>query len=180
MAIQYLAFLRAVNVGGRVVKMTELIEVFEGLRFADVATFIASGNVIFRSSSADATKLEKKIERALAGALGYPVATFVRTSREVAAVAEYQPFGNKALAGATVFIAFLSAAPTAEAMKKILSFRSATDDFHLHGRELYWLCRTGLRESKFSGAVLEKAAKMPATLRNATTVRKLAAKYPPA
>jgi hypothetical protein len=47
------------------------------------------------------------------------------------------------------------------------------------GREVYWLCRKKFSETKFSGAVLEKAIGMQATLRNVTTVTKIAAKYPP-
>ncbi len=45
---RYVAFLRAINVGGRTVAMRELTRIFERLGFSDVGTFIASGNVIFR------------------------------------------------------------------------------------------------------------------------------------
>ncbi len=43
----YVAFLRAINVGGHNVKMEVLRALFEAQGYADVATFIASGNVIF-------------------------------------------------------------------------------------------------------------------------------------
>jgi len=59
-----------------------------------------------------------------------------------------------------------------------MAFRSEVDDFRVHGCEVYWLCRKKISESAFSGALLEMAIGMPATIRNATTVRKLAAKYP--
>ena len=55
---------------------------------------------------------------------------------------------------------------------------SKVDDFHIHDREAYWLSRIRSSDSTFSGAMLEKALGMPATMRNITTVRKLAAKYP--
>jgi hypothetical protein len=58
-----------------------------------------------------------------------------------------------------------------------MTFRSEVDDFHVHGREVYWLCRTKMSESAFSGALLEKAMGMTATIRNATTAEKLVAKY---
>ncbi|MBA3270945.1 MAG: DUF1697 domain-containing protein, partial [Acidobacteria bacterium] len=58
MGTQYIAFLRAINVGGHIVKMAELKKVFEAARLDDVATFIASGNVIFSSRARDAAKLE--------------------------------------------------------------------------------------------------------------------------
>ena len=63
-ATQYVAFLRAVNVGGRVVKMTELKKIFEGAGLEDVSTFIASGNVIFASAKPP-QKLEPQIQAAL-------------------------------------------------------------------------------------------------------------------
>ena len=66
-ATQYVAFLRAVNVGGRIVKMAELKKIFEAAGLAEVATFIASGNVIFRSPKV-ASGLEGQIERALQNA----------------------------------------------------------------------------------------------------------------
>jgi len=127
---RYIAFLRAINVGRRTVRMDRLREVFEAAGFDDVATYIASGNVIFAAAEPDPYRLEREIERLLAEAFGFHV-----------------------------------------------------DTFRVHGREVYWLCRTKTSESAFSGAVLEKALGMPATLRNANTVRKIADLYcgaPPA
>ena len=76
---RYVAFLRAINVGGHVVKMDDLRRRFAQLGFTEVETFIASGNVIFSSPSRDAAALEKKIERQLEKSFGYEVKTFVRT-----------------------------------------------------------------------------------------------------
>jgi Protein of unknown function (DUF1697) len=59
---RYVAFLRAINVGGRVVKMATLKKIFEHLKLAEVETFIASGNVIF-TSPAEAARLETAIEK---------------------------------------------------------------------------------------------------------------------
>ena len=59
---RYVAFLRAINVGGRRVKMHHLRELFESLGFSNVETFIASGNVIFDSPAEDTRKLEQRIE----------------------------------------------------------------------------------------------------------------------
>ncbi|MSU46618.1 MAG: DUF1697 domain-containing protein [Lacunisphaera sp.] len=43
----YIAFLRGINLGRRRPEMAELRALFESLKFADVASFIASGNLIF-------------------------------------------------------------------------------------------------------------------------------------
>lgn len=176
---RFIAFLRAVNVGGRIVKMDQLRKLFESMGFSSVETFIASGNVAFRSPARSATNLEKKIATELEGLLGYEVATFVRTDSELLQVSRYQPFEKSELSreGHTLYIGFLPSPPTAESRKRLMTFRNKTDDFHVNGREVYWLSRGRMSESEFSGAILEKTLRMPATLRNVNTVRKLAAKY---
>jgi len=177
---RYIAFLRAINVGGHNVKMTQLRRLFEELEFANVETFIASGNVIFDAPAANVPQAEWQIERHLHAALGYPVATFIRSAAELAAVAAYQPFSPTDLAaeGNSLYVAFLQAEPASSAAAKLLAFRNEVDDFHIHQREAYWLCRIRSSDSTFSGALFEKTIGLPATMRNVTTVRKLAAKYP--
>lgn len=64
---RYIALLRGINVGGHRVKMDRLRTLFEALRFSDVSTFIAGGNVSFRTPSGEAAKIEKKIEAHLGG-----------------------------------------------------------------------------------------------------------------
>lgn len=176
---RYIAFLRAINVGGHTVKMERLRALFTELGFANVATFIASGNVIFDSPVEHAPALEQQIERHLQQALGYEVITFLRTCSQLAAVAAYQPFPDTDFDATNhaLYIAFLHAPPTAEAQHKLMRLRTPVDDFHVHDCEIYWWCRTKLSESSFSGALLEKTVGMPATMRNVTTVRKLATKY---
>ena len=81
--VRYVAFLRGINLGKRRVAMTRLKALFEELGYGDVATFIASGNVVFSSPSRDAAALETEIASHLEATLGYDVDTFVRTSAEV-------------------------------------------------------------------------------------------------
>jgi uncharacterized protein (DUF1697 family) len=161
------------------VKMDRLRELFESLGLSNVETFIASGNVIFDPPPESTKTLEKRIEGHLGDSLGYEVATFVRSASELADVAYYRPFAasEPEREGNSLYIAFLSAPPGDEARERLLAFRSEVDDFHVHGREVYWLCRKKMSESAFSGALLEKTLGMPATMRNATTVRRLAARY---
>lgn len=175
---KYIAFLRAINVGGHTVKMDRLKKLFESLGFSNVETFIASGNVIFDSSSKNTKTLEKKMEVHLKKSLGYEVATFIRSTSELAEIAGYKSFPESEIAKSrALYIGFLQAPPSAEAKKKLTSIDSKTERFHFHGRELYRLLTAGFKESKFSGALLEKTLGMPATLRNVTTVKKLAEKY---
>ena len=173
----YIAFLRAINVGGHVVKMDHLRQLFETLGFSGVETFIASGNVLFETGSGDAAALERKIELKLREALGYDVATFTRTGAELKALAAHKAFSQPRLDAAAAFnIAFLKGPLDAETERKVMALRTAIDDFHVHGRELYWLCAKKQSESTFSNAVLEKTTGKPSTIRGFGTVQKLAAK----
>jgi len=175
---KYVAFLRAINVGGHTVKMDHLRLLFEALGFSSVETFIASGNVIFNSTSKNTKVLEKKIEGSLQETLGYNVATFIRSTAELQTIANYKPFSEAELIpGSVVYVGFLAATPSDEAKQKLMSLSTEVDNFHVSRREVYWLCRTSFSESQFSGARLEKTFGMKATLRNSTTVRKIAAKY---
>ena len=177
---RYVALLRAINVGGHNVKMDYLRKLFEELGFSEVETFIASGNVIFASPEKDAAALEKKIEVYLRSALGYEVATFIRTTSEIAEVAEHKPFPNEDIEGSgySLYVVFMGRELGEEAKKKLIALNNPVDEFHVHGRELYWLCRKRMSESTITGGVIEKAVGgMPGTNRNVTTVRKLAAKY---
>ncbi len=176
---KYVAFLRAINVGGHTVKMDRLRSLFEDMGFAKVETFIASGNVIFDSPSRSPRALERKIEETLQQTLGYTVATFLRSTAELSKIADHQAFSAKELTnpGYTLYIGFMADKGSDAAKKLLLSSNSKVDDFHLHGREVYWLLRTRFGDSEFSGARLEKTLGMPVTLRNSTTVGKLVAKY---
>src|SRR5580658_2019879 len=99
---RYVAFLKAINVGGHVVKMEQLRQLFSALKFSNVETFIASGNVIFETKSTPDEKLEQKIEKHLEKALGYEVATFVRSIEEIQAISVYEPFSSEAVKAAHV------------------------------------------------------------------------------
>ena len=176
---KYVAFLRAINVGGHTVKMDYLRRLFESLGFTNVETFIASGNVIFDSKTKSGRTLEKKIEAHLQMSLGYEVVTFIRSPADLAAIVGYKPFpdGELKAEGNVLYIGFLGDEPSEEAKQKVLSLRTRIDDFHIGGRELYWLCRKRIGESEVTGQELAKALGMQTTLRNSSTVRKLAIKY---
>ncbi len=175
--MRYIAFLRAINVGGRNVSMAKLRALFEGFGFDAVETFIASGNVIFTAPAKNAAGLTRKIETGLEQALGYEVRTFLRSEAALAAVVNYQPFAAARIRSAQAFnVAFLTAPPTAAQAQAVLALRSTIDEFHINGREFYWLCEKRQSESKFSNAVLERTLKAGSTLRSMSTIKKLAAK----
>lgn len=174
---QYIAFLRAINVGGHIVKMDALQREFESLGFSDVETFIASGNVIFSTKLTNASALEAKIENRLAASLAYDIATFLRTPAEIASIAMYKPFADRAIKSAGAFcVGFVKSPLTAQASRALAALKSDLDDFHTNGREVYWLCKVKQSESKFSNAVFERKVGMTATFRGMSTIQRLAAK----
>ena len=177
---RFIAFLRAINVGGHTVKMDVLRQIFESLTLEQVETFIASGNVIFETKLRDTRKLEKQIEEKLKDTLGFEVATFVRTDVELAEIANYKPFQQTAMDNAAALnAAFLRENLDESLTKKLMGLRTDIDDFHVHGREIYWLCLKKQSDSTFSNAVLEKTLGRQSTLRGVNTIKKIAEKYRP-
>lgn len=172
---RYVAFLRAVNVGGRVVKMDLLRTLFQSLGYTGVETFIASGNVVFESSVKKPANLERAIEAHLERRLGFRVAAFVRSMPELADVARHEPFDARG--DINLFVVFLRTAPDEPGRRAIAAFSNEVDELRVRGREIYWLARRGIGASTISGARMEKTLGMEGTMRNSTTVRKMAAKY---
>ncbi|MDB4885417.1 MAG: uncharacterized protein JWN79_855 [Gemmatimonadetes bacterium] len=170
---RYVALLRAINVGGRVVKMDRLRQLFTELGYTDVQTFIASGNVMFDAPDRNVAALERAIEGHLRAALGYDVETFVRTAAELATIASLEPFGADTDEGRTVYVAFLREPPPASYLERLMSFQSGTDDFRVIARESYWSCTGRMSDSPYGKAKPDRET--VSTSRNMTTVRKLAA-----
>ncbi len=175
--LRYVAFLRGINVGGHRVKMDRLRDLFTALEFSNVATFIASGNVTFEAPASDATGIEKRIEAHLEQSLGYEVDTFLRTPADLASIVAFRPFAceDVQVPGHTLHVAFLRDALGGEAERKMRSFSTERDNFRVHGRELYWLCRGKFTDSMVNWRLVTKAVTMRSTMRNMTMLRKLAA-----
>ena len=176
--MRYVAFLRAINVGGRTIKMSDLRQHIIDAGFAGVETFIASGNVIFHADEQPRAELAQRIASHLEQRLGYAVATFVRSSAEVAAIAAHPAFSSTDLAEATALNVILHAEPLIPSVTEALfAKRNPIDDFACHEREVYWLCRKKQSESNFSNAVFEKLSGVQGTMRTINTIRTIATKY---
>ena len=175
---RYTALLRAINVGGRTVKMAELCALFEQARLTDVQSVIASGNVLFTSRGSETAALEKRIESALRKGLGYDVATFVRDADDLDAVVAHDPFDRKdpVLESDTVHVIFTRGTIDRARAERILALGTDYDEFHVFGREVFWRTRGRSSDSKIKPSAFARAFGDPGTARNITTVRKLAAK----
>jgi uncharacterized protein (DUF1697 family) len=172
------AFLRAVNVGGRIVKMDALRGHFEAVGFTNVETFIASGNVIFDTKAKAGPALEAKIESALKKVLGYDVPTFVRSLEDVAAAAARSPFPATDVAKAGAFLVGLLKSPIDRgAQTRLNAIDPSQHAFAITGQELYWLCQVKQSETRLTPGQIERALGGSTTMRSMVSLGKLAAKH---
>jgi uncharacterized protein (DUF1697 family) len=174
----YAALLRAINVGGRTVKMTELCALFEQARLTNVRSVIASGNVLFESRATDTAALEQRIESALRKGLGYESETFVRTLEELDAIIAHEPFDrdDPVLESHKVQVIFTRSPIPPENAKQIVALGTDYDDFRVFGRDVFWRTRGLISGSAIKPNAFARAFPGPGTARNITTVRKLAEK----
>lgn len=175
---RYVAFLRGMNLGGRRITNEELRSHFEALGCEEVATFRASGNVIFAGDGSSEAKLALRLEEGLGERLGYEVPVFLRSAAELTAIASREPFEARHLKASKgkLQIALLTKNPSASAAKEALTHATDADRLAIDGRELYWLPDGGLSESDLDLKGLA-ATLGPITIRTEGTIAQIAAKY---
>ncbi len=174
----YVAFLRGMNLGNRRIKNDELRAEFEALGFDDVATFRASGNVIFAFEDGGSEGvLTRTIEHGLGEALGYEVPVFLRSAPEVTAIAAQEPFPAKAVAASKgkLQVSLLAKKPTAAARGKVLALATDEDRLAIADRELFWLPGGGTIDSDLDLKAIDKALGK-GTMRTMGTIEQIVAK----
>jgi len=88
----YIAFLRAVNVGGKgLVSMAAIREALVAAGLSDVRTYINSGNVIFSTRASDARRLAARIEKALEQHTGAAINVLVMDHKALQKVVDAIP-----------------------------------------------------------------------------------------
>lgn len=177
----YVAFLRAINVGGRFVKMATLAGHFRQLGHSEVRTCVNSGSVIFRSGSRRPEALADALERELEPLLGFRTEAFVRRADEVrAATARAFALAAAAPAYPEINVAWLRAPLRPPQAAALQALATDVDRFEHHGREVFWLCRVKQSESTFSNAVFERRVGVRTTLRRASMLQGLCELLPAA
>jgi uncharacterized protein (DUF1697 family) len=171
----YVAFLRAVNVGGRNVKMAALRDHLTGLGYGDVETYIQTGNVRLRTSLRSAAKLRADLEKQLAALCGFDVTTMVYTPAELAAVFADATTLTPTLNGSEVrrYVSFLLDEPTAKASELVAALDFPGESVRVIGRAVHWELAHPSQQAKLSNARLEKLVG-PATTRDLKVVTALA------
>ena len=168
------AFLRGVNLGrNRRVSSAELVSIFEGMGFDDVATFRTSGNVVLGGKPKKA-----QLEKGLQEALGYDVEVFLRSAQELEAMARHAPFERAALEASNgkLQVMLLTGPQPASVQRQALALVPEGDHMAFLGNELYWLPKGGLADSDFDLNALAKLIGSTTT-RTKGTIELLAAKF---
>lgn len=171
---RYVAFLRAVNVGNRRVAMAQCRQVLDDLGYADVGSYVNSGNLLFAGATGTPADHEARIRAALEQRYGFEVTTFVRTAAEVQAMATLKPFGVID-PGHTHFALLPLTALTGAERRAAEALSNDHDQVVVQGRDIHWL----IRSKSMGTTLLAKHWKQalpgnPTTARNTTMLAKLA------
>jgi uncharacterized protein (DUF1697 family) len=173
----YVAFLRAINVGGRFAKMADVRAGLSQGGFGDVESHIQSGNLRFTSSLRVAAKVELAVETALEELCGFTVRTIVRTPAQLGEVASYGTGLKAPLEGEVRrYVTFLKDDPDDEIVAMLNDWDIAGERAQVKGREVYaWLAHPS-HEAKLSNARIERGG-VVATTRDWKVVSTLAEKW---
>lgn len=137
----YIAFLRAINVGGRFIKMADLRTGLSHKGFDDVESYTQSGNLRFTSGLRSAAKVELVLEAGLDELCGFTVRAIVRTPEQLAEVASYGTDLEVPLGGEVRrYVTFLKEEPHDGLIAMMNGWDIAGERAQVAGREVYmWL-----------------------------------------
>jgi len=169
-----ISMLRGINLGGRRIGMEDLRQLYESLGFKEVRTYVASGNVVFKTTERDSAKLAMRIEKAIQQRFGFLSEVILRTTSEMREVIARNPFaGRRGIEPNRLLVTFLAGDPDKEGREKVLAIKAEPEELHLHGREIYIYYTNGMARPKVPWTAVAKLLKTPGTGRNWNTVVKL-------
>ncbi|GAA4112249.1 DUF1697 domain-containing protein [Aminobacter aganoensis] len=166
----FVALFSGINVGGnRIVRMAELKAFFEELGFTGVATYIQSGNVVFKAGDRAAAGLTAQLEKAFEERWGFRSRLMVRDAAWYERLVAENPYPEAAQDHTKLHAYALERAPTPEEIAPLAERCTGPERFLVKGDVLYLHAPDGLGKSKFA-EVLPRVLKVPGTARNWRTV----------
>jgi uncharacterized protein (DUF1697 family) len=174
--IRYVALLRGINVGGRkLIKMEQLAQIFTAAGLKNVRTYIASGNVIFESGSANKAALTRKIEKVLDQTLGYEVTVVLRTLSEIENIINRNPFRKyEASKDVMLCVVFLANEPKTKPKLPLVSLTDNLEVFEVaDGTACVVLRRKRTGWFGFPNNFVEKQFSVAGTTRQWRSIKKL-------
>lgn len=171
---RHVALLRGINVGGiRKVPMARLRELCAGLGWAEVRTYIQSGNVIF-SAIGEPAVLERALEQAIAAEFGFEIAVIVRSAAGWRLYPPANPFPEAARDEPNRLMLHLAKRPPASGAEERIAAKAAAGERVRRAGDALWIhYPAGAGTTKITPALLDRAAGSPVTARNWRTVIKL-------
>jgi uncharacterized protein (DUF1697 family) len=171
----HIALLRAVNVGGRSLKMGDLVACARDLGLGEPRTLLQSGNLVFESPARGDAALEKRLETGAEKRFGFAVDVMVRSAAEWQALMTANPFADAARDDpAHLLVMPLKTAPAKGALERLRAATKGRELAELAGRDAFLVYPDGIGRSKLTIAVIEKALGVRGTARNWSTVVKIA------
>jgi uncharacterized protein (DUF1697 family) len=152
--------------------MAELRSALEEAGFANVATYVQSGNVVL-SSGDSAARVARAVERLIKKEFGLEIPVVVRTHTQLAQVVKRNPLGKVAKNPKRYQVSFLEKRPSAALVWQLEEVADSGERLAAHGREIYAWHPEGIARSKLWAALAGKGLGVTATARNWTTVTKL-------
>lgn len=168
---RWAGLLRAVNVGGRKLTMAALKKSAADAGFTDVATLLASGNLVFTASGAQSA-VREQLEKAIADDAGFAVEVLLRSEQQLEKLLADNPFPDGK--PAQVLICFLDGAAPAGLGDKLAAV-AVHERIEVAGTEIWLDCVDGIGKSKLAARLPALVKPRIVTGRNVNTVRKLAA-----
>ncbi|PDQ18046.1 hypothetical protein CN311_26720 [Mesorhizobium sanjuanii] len=166
----FVALFSGINVGGnRIVKMAELRSFLGELGFADVATYVQSGNAVFRAGRGDAASLTRQLEAAFEKKWGFHSRIMVRDLGWFERLVKENPYPDVARDPAKLHAYVLERAPTADEIARLAEKCTGPESFEVKGDVLYLHAPDGLGKSVFAN-LIPRTLKVPGTARNWRTV----------
>jgi uncharacterized protein (DUF1697 family) len=160
----YIAFLRAINVGGTgKLPMVDLRDMCESVGFKASRTYLASGNLIFESEQSE-TEVKATLEGKLSAYAGKPMSVLVRTACELIDILAQNPFPEAPPNRSMVI--FLDNPPPTNVLDNITGKND--EELRIGRREIYVHYHNGIGDSK-----LRIPSTKEGTMRNMNTIAKL-------
>jgi len=171
----YVALLRGINVGGRIVKMADLKDCFEKSGCYDITTILQSGNVIFKSPEVDLELIRKKLEADVISRFDYPAKIFVLDQSRLQLITNKYPFDDSN-ADYQHYIVFLRPGLAEDLLPYAGSLDPAVEIIARGNDVVYWKVQKGMSlKSYFSQILTRSQFKDFNTIRNINTANRLLA-----
>lgn len=169
----WIALLRAIG-GNCTLPSKTFIEILEALKFEDAKTYIATGNAVFRSRSANRERLARDIQGGINDARGFAPKALLLTPDELDAAIANNPYRKAESEPTSLHLTFLSDVPADPDLAELESLRTGRETFTLKDRVFYVYTPDGAGRSKLF-ARIEKSLGVWGTARNWRTVCKVRA-----